>query len=95
ESHREILMVVKESLNNVVKHSKADQVDLKIGLINKVLSVSIKDNGTGIPESSKQGNGLRNMRNRVDGLGGAFEVNSDSHGTVIKVSIPLVSIIRK
>lgn len=93
ESHREILMVVKESLNNVVKHSKADQVDLKISLNNQVLTVSIKDNGKGISEVAQQGNGLKNMRNRVESIGGSFNIHTNSNGTLIDVQVPLQAIL--
>lgn len=95
ESHRELLMVVKESLNNIVKHSKANQVDLKISFANQVLSISIKDNGTGIPESARQGNGLKNMRNRIESIGGMFNLKTDSKGTLIEVVVPLLGIHRK
>lgn len=95
EFHRELLMVVKESLNNIVKHSNANQVDLMIRLANDVLLISIKDNGVGIPESAKPGNGLKNMKNRIEDLGGEFRVETNSKGTLIDVKVPLNDLLRR
>lgn len=92
ESHREMLMVIKESLNNIVKHSKATMVHLKIVVISGELFISVKDNGIGLSKITSSGNGIKNMKNRIETLGGIFLVNGDEKGTTIEMKIKLASI---
>jgi len=94
-SHREILMVVKESLNNIIKHSKATQVEIESSISNSDFMITIKDNGTGVSEVTNLGNGIKNMRNRVESLNGQFSINNNTgSGTIIKVNIPLNTILK-
>ena len=90
ESHRAVFLVVKESLNNSIKHARASEISLEISVIEKLLIVSISDNGIGFkPENNFEGNGLRNMRNRISTLGGKIDfISSAQRGTEIKLSIP-------
>lgn len=95
DAHREILMVVKESLNNIIKHSKASLVEIESGISNTHFLITVKDNGIGISEANTLGNGIKNMRNRVESLNGQFSINSiPESGTIIKVSIPLNTILK-
>ena len=91
EVRRNIFLLVKESLHNIVKHANATEVhiDFRIG---NYLCVTVCDNGAGIKasESGKrdEGNGLRNMRKRVESMRGKFVVlNRD--GLTIKAEVPL------
>ncbi|NCT10873.1 MAG: sensor histidine kinase [Flavobacteriia bacterium] len=96
ESHRELFMVVKESLNNIVKHSKATKVNFTANINSKFLELSIKDDGIGFQtETIKNGNGLRNMQTRLHTIDGVFKIVSEnSKGTEINVSVPLEKIIK-
>lgn len=96
ESHRELFMIVKETLNNISKHSKATEILFNVVLTDTDFSFSIRDNGTGFNEETiKRGNGLRNMNSRITVLGGVFEVKSELNKyTLISVSIPLQKIIK-
>jgi len=90
DSHREILMVVKESLNNTVKHSKASLVEIEARIHEKQFFISVKDNGCGIPTERRSGNGLKNMQTRIQSIGGTLElVSATAQGTTITVSIPM------
>ncbi len=95
EYHRELFMIVKESLNNISKHSKATKVLFGISITNSHFSYTIRDNGIGFSEKTvKKGNGLRNMNSRINALGGEFEVSSQPNEfTVINVTVPLQKII--
>lgn len=96
EAYRELFMVVKESLNNIVKHAKATEVffNVKFKLDNLVLS--IKDNGVGFNiETDKKGNGLRNMQSRLQSIEGiCIIISKNANGTEINVSVPLRKIIK-
>jgi len=79
--------IIQEALNNIVKHSKATEVLIKC-FLNDQLDLSISDNGVGFyfDEHFKPGNGISNMRERTELLGGTFEIIQDS-GTLIKINI--------
>ena len=96
ESHRELFMIVKETLNNISKHSKATEILFNVNITNDNFSFSIRDNGIGFNEETiKRGNGLRNMNSRITALGGIFEVKSEPNKyTLIAVSVPLQKIIK-
>ncbi|HLO82800.1 MAG TPA: two-component regulator propeller domain-containing protein [Chitinophagaceae bacterium] len=89
ESRRNIFLLVKESLHNIIKHSRADKVSLSIACSNELL-ITIRDNGHGFeyPSKLQTGNGLRNMKRRIEAVHGRMQVISD-HGTTIKLGIPL------
>ena len=97
EAHRELFMVVKESFNNVAKHSKATKVSFTAKIELDYLKLSIKDNGVGFNvDLDKKGNGLRNMHSRLESIGGIFTIISNhANGTEINVAVPLQKIIKK
>jgi len=96
ESHRELFMVVKETLNNIGKYAHATQIVFTVILTASNLIISIHDNGVGfIINYKSKGNGLRNMKNRLEALGGNFTVISEKgKGTKIVVNVPLDKIIK-
>jgi signal transduction histidine kinase len=73
---RSIYLVVKEAINNVVKHADAQKVRLYIQVENNKLIIMIEDDGKGINEEKKSvlGNGLRNMKQRMEDIGGTFSM---------------------
>ncbi len=87
---RSILLITKEALNNIVKHSQCTEVIIKINADKKTIYLAIKDNGCGFEYSQKvYGNGLTNMRNRALKVNGTFEIKSQlNKGTSIFLSIP-------
>ncbi len=89
EQRRNCFLVVKEALHNVVKHAHATDVELRMTLKDGLL-VEIADNGRGIQPSgpNRSGNGLRNMRKRIDAIGGQLDMEW-SQGTVVRFTIPL------
>lgn len=89
EAHREIFMVVKETLNNISRHSQAANVYFVVSIISGNLLIVIRDDGMGFDmESDKKGNGLSNMRNRLKTINGSAEIiSSPGKGTQINISI--------
>ena len=90
---KNLYLVIKEALNNALKHSGATEISLNIGYNSGFLETRISDNGVGfdIPKSSEdlKGYGLDNMRNRIHEVGGNFSIETDSNGTSIFFSINL------
>lgn len=89
EQRRNVYLVIKESLHNIVKHACATRVDIDLR-IGDELTVVIHDNGKGIDHENLRrfGNGLRNMRQRMESIGGSFDIGCD-HGTVVTLRCPL------
>lgn len=78
DKRRNIFLCIKETLNNALKHSKADLVIITIEA-NHRLKITIRDNGVGLdPEKLRQfGNGLKNIRRRMESIGGSFRIEND------------------
>ncbi|MBI3874731.1 MAG: histidine kinase, partial [Verrucomicrobia bacterium] len=94
---RNVFLVVKESLNNIVKHSGATQAEVRLRVRNTVngaarLEMRVTDNGRGVNlESVSQfSNGLQNMRKRMEDLGGSFTLQpAPGSGTEVVFVVPL------
>ena len=93
ETRRQILLAIKEVLNNATKHSAAEQIDLAFGFSAGVLRITIVDEGRGfdlgrVPVSS---NGLANLQERLAALGGSARVESQPGcGTRVTLEAPLL-----
>jgi signal transduction histidine kinase len=88
-NRRDIFLLVKESLNNIVKHAQASEVLLSLRF-GRELQISIRDNGHGFdPSAVRRGaNGLNNMRKRVRRLRARMDIRSNQ-GTSVQFDIPL------
>jgi signal transduction histidine kinase/ligand-binding sensor domain-containing protein len=84
---RNIYLVVKESLNNAVKHGKAKHIEINIENAEAdLIRIIIKDDGNGFDQiNAGKGNGLKNMKKRMQDIGGSFSIISekDQGATVI------------
>jgi signal transduction histidine kinase len=91
EVRHNIFLVIKEAVNNIVKHSGADKAKLSVLLTEKdKISFSLSDNGKGIDfdKIDKFRNGLQNMRKRIENLNGFFEMkNLEDMGISIHFSL--------
>jgi signal transduction histidine kinase len=77
EQRKEIYMIFKEALTNVVKYSEAPEVDVTLSENDGILRVVINDNGVGFPASeSSSGNGISNMNARAKQIGAGITVHS-------------------
>jgi len=83
---RNMTLIYKELLNNVLKHSGASQVHLNIGSIkNNEMSILLVDNGKGFnTENAGGGHGIRNIKNRAARIGGEIIIQSqEGVGTTV------------
>jgi len=81
EARHNIFLAFKEALHNVIKHSGATEVVIFLELLPAGFALGVRDNGHGfnpatVPERPGRGNGLKNMRQRLDKLGGRCEIHS-------------------
>jgi ligand-binding sensor domain-containing protein/signal transduction histidine kinase len=92
ELRHNAFLAAKEAVNNVVKHSKATSAWLKLQLHPDHFVLEIEDDGQGLKaaDERKGRNGLRNMRRRMEDVGGRFETTArEGGGTIIRLIAPL------
>lgn len=81
--------VLQELMTNMKKHSGATVIILEFNYQNKQLTVKYKDNGIGVPNDKIVKNGLQNVENRMESLGGtAIFENSSGKGFNLTISFP-------
>jgi signal transduction histidine kinase len=90
EVRRQFLLIAKEAVNNIARHSGATEARIDFGLHTRCLKLRVSDNGRGFDGAACQlGNGLANIRRRATWLGGSAELHaSPGEGTVITVIAP-------
>lgn len=81
-------LVVLEGVNNTIRHANAKHVRVVAGIDRDDLTLSIKDDGRGVPQPYVSGLGITSMRKRVEALGGTFTIGApQTGGTVIDATI--------
>ena len=91
EMRKNIFLIIKEAINNILKHSAAQEINFILFIKGKNLIFEITDNGTGFDiNNGNKGNGLETMRTRAESLGGKFLLETKpGNGTKILVTLPL------
>lgn len=94
EPKREIFLIFKEALNNIVKYADCTVVVFNLSKKGGTLTLTITDNGVGFETtatgSAVRGNGLKNMQSRAAGLKGKLSViSAPGEGTTVSLSIPI------
>ncbi len=93
----ELIIVLREALTNVARHSKATAVDVELSYENSELILEVRDNGIGISSQtsgggqvSGGGKGIANMCTRAENLGGICVVHNQSQkGTSVLWKVPV------
>lgn len=78
EQRRNLFLCLKEALNNAYKHSQSNQIKLSFIQKDKEFMMKISDNGIGINHEKSEGNGLRNMKRRIQEQNGHCEVTTEN-----------------
>ncbi|KAF1021668.1 MAG: Sensor histidine kinase LiaS [Paracidovorax wautersii] len=86
--------MVQEALTNAHNHARASSVEIRLTYEVRRVRLRIADNGCGfdlarVQADARGGIGLRNMRERIESLGGTFLMASGPHGTAIDALLPL------
>ncbi len=85
-----VYRVVQEALHNCARHAHARSVRIRVRQAADRILLSIQDDGRGFDARRVRGLGLVGMEERVEHLGGTFQVRSEpGHGTVLDVELPL------
>lgn len=84
-----VLAIVNESLANIARHAHARRAQISARRAGNWLTITIQDDGVGLPRETGAGYGLRNMRDRARLLGGEIELaGAGGKGTTVTLSIP-------
>ena len=92
ELRHNVFLAAKEAVTNVVRHAKATSVWVRLELSPSAFTLEIQDNGRGPAglDEKKGRNGLRNMRKRMEDVGGSFSLAPGPEGgTVVRLTAPL------
>jgi signal transduction histidine kinase len=86
-----MLMIVKETLNNIVRHADATEVEFQMTIASDTLEIGIADNGKGFePNLEAGGHGLKNRAARLTRIGGSCHIESRAGiGTTVRIRLPL------
>ncbi|OGU65982.1 MAG: hypothetical protein A2X62_08200 [Stygiobacter sp. GWC2_38_9] len=94
EVRHNIILAVKELMNNIVKHADASIASIVLSTDEEALSITVKDNGRGFDMSNVRmfGNGLKNIQRRIESIGGKVTMESViDNGTTTRIILPLKS----
>lgn len=88
---REVFLIFKEGVNNMIKHSGCTEADIELNIVDGMLNLRLQDNGQGFDLTSESdGHGLASMLDRAKGIGGQFQITSKpGNGTTITLSVEL------
>lgn len=95
---RNLLLAVKEAVNNAVKHSGASQLCLRVERRAPMLVVAVEDDGRGFDRGTveRTGNGLDNMTDRLRTIGGGCRIRTTpAGGCAVEFEIPLATFNRR
>jgi signal transduction histidine kinase len=89
EQRRSIFLILKEGLNNVLRHAHCSQVAFHCTFHNHIIDLSLQDNGKGFEmKSITNGHGLTNMTTRAQKIGADIQITSQpDSGTVIRLRL--------
>ena len=93
EAYKNLFLVFKEAVYNVMKYAESDTVEVSISVNTGNLQLQVKDNGKGFDVqtfSSYNGNGLRNMKDRAKEIGAELNIVSEiGKGTIVTLSLQI------
>jgi signal transduction histidine kinase len=92
EMRHNVFLAAKESVTNVVRHAQAGEVWIRLRLEPGRFTLEIEDDGRGPGDVNARShrNGLRNMRRRMEDVGGEFSIGPGSErGTLVRLTVPL------
>ena len=89
EARRDLLLLYKEALHNVARHSRATTVTIELHVERAQLELVVSDNGVGFAlQDATAGMGLRSLRERADRLGARLALESEpGRGTTVRVQL--------
>jgi len=93
EAHRHIFYIVKEAVQNIIKHAQAKNVKLQVSVTEEYFNVLIEDDGKGLQSAGENGNGLVNMKRRSEYMQASFSLTAAADsGLRVSLSVPVKNI---
>jgi signal transduction histidine kinase len=90
EAMKNIYLIVKEAMNNAIKHADCHKLRVTVRSQAGSLEISVADDGKGFdPRSARTGNGLFNMESRVKEMKGSVRILSENQQTVVVFRVPI------
>ncbi|MFT4065723.1 cache domain-containing protein [Paraburkholderia sp.] len=89
-----LFRIAQEALTNIVRHAHASSASLALEIAHDAVTLTIADNGRGFDVTDvfvgrRAGVGLRNMRERLEALGGGLSLSSQAGHTIVTARVPL------
>lgn len=94
ETTTHLVRIAQEAVRNAITHGRAGEIEIRLTCVDGSGSLSIRDNGVGLPEQRRGNNGigLHTMGYRARAIGGALDVASQpGRGVVVTCAFPLPS----
>jgi signal transduction histidine kinase len=86
----EIVQLTREGLSNIARHARAKHASVRLRRSGSDAVLAIEDDGVGFDVGDTSGNGLRNMRERAEAMGGMLHVASEAgKGSRLRLTFPL------
>ena len=94
ENEINLYRIIQEGVNNILKHSKAENAFVELQNNGEEITISIKDDGVGFPlgpnDNLLDGFGINSIRSRVEILQGRINIITDiNKGTILEIVIPI------
>lgn len=92
EADKQIILfrIIQESIQNVIKHASAKNIDILIAQNIDILETTVKDDGMGFSlENQSDGVGILNMKHRAKLLGGTVEWQTGNEGSTVLITLPV------
>ncbi len=94
EVRHNVFLAAKESITNIVKHARASSAWIRLRLDPGVFTLEIQDDGRGPggvdSKAAQSRNGMRNMRKRLEDIGGTFTIGpAPERGTLVRLTVPV------
>jgi two-component system NarL family sensor kinase len=89
-----LFRIAQEASTNIVRHARASKAALALDISAGTVALTIEDNGRGfdidrVQADPNAGVGLRNMRERLEALGGTLSLVSQPGRTVVRATVPV------
>ena len=94
EVRHNVFLASKEAITNIVRHAQASAVSIRLSLEPTTFILEIEDNGRGVAgldgTTAQSRNGVRNMRKRMQDIGGTFSIDrAPEAGTLVRLIVPI------
>lgn len=88
-----VYRIIQELVHNIIKHANASEALVQISYINKILDITVEDNGVGLPVNNQNnsiGIGMESIKQRITKLNGTFDIQSaPNQGTSINIEFAI------